>query len=270
MDKICIDNLTVYAKHGVLKEERELGQKFEVSAVLYTDTRKAGLTDTLDKSIDYSYVCKYIDRFMKEHTYSLIEAVAENLAMSLLKEIRGLYAVDLKVNKPWAPIGLPVQNVSVCISRSWHTSYISIGSNMGERESFLDMAVEALENDENCYVAKVSDYIETKPYGGVKQDDFLNGCIELKTLYTPYELLTLCQSIENAANRVRTVKWGPRTLDLDILYYDDSIISTKELTIPHPEIPLREFVLKPLSQIAPYAMHPILHKNAIELLKALQ
>lgn len=272
MDKICIDNLTVYANHGVFGEEKKLGQKFNVSAVLYADLRAAGVTDELDKSIDYGYVCKFIDTFMKENTYNLLEAVAENLAFALLKDasVSGLRKVDITISKPWAPIMLPVENISVSISRQWHTAYIALGSNMGDRDRFLDMAVETLENDENCYVSKVSDYIETKPYGVTDQADFLNGCLELKTLYTPEELLEVCQTIESLANRVRTIKWGPRTLDLDILFYDEEIISTKNLTVPHPQIPLRDFVLEPLAQIAPYAMHPVLHKSVTELLEALQ
>lgn len=270
MDKISIENLAVFAKHGVLGEEKTLGQKFLVSAVLYTDTRESGLYDKLDKTIDYSQVCKYIYEYVSKTSYNLIEALAENLAMALLKEIRGLKKIDVTISKPWAPVGLYLDNLSISISRSWHTAYLSIGSNLGDRDAFLNMAVDTLENDESCYVSKVADYIETKPYGNVSQPDFLNGCIELKTLYTPMELLKVCQSIENAAGRTRTIKWGPRTLDIDILFYDNEIIYTKELMIPHPQIPLREFVLKPLVQIAPYIMHPILHKSATQLLECLE
>lgn len=269
MDKITIENLTVYAKHGVFEEEKALGQKFLVSITLYTELRSAGMTDNLGKSVDYGYICHFVDEFMKTHTYNLIEAVAENLAYEILKEISGPMKVDVTISKPWAPIMLPVENVCVTITRQWHTAYLSIGSNMGEREGFLNMAVECLENDERCYVAKVSDYIETKPYGYTEQPDFINGCIELKTLYTPQELLTVCQDIEKKANRERNIKWGPRTLDVDILLYDDEIVSTKELMIPHPQIQFRNFVLEPLSQIAPYVMHPVLNKRVIELLEAL-
>ena len=269
MDKISIENLAVFAKHGVLGEEKTLGQKFLVSAVLHTNTRESGLSDKLEKTIDYSQVCKFIYEYVSTTAYNLIEALAENLAMALLKDVRGLRQVDITVSKPWAPVGLYLDNLSISISRAWHTAYLSIGSNMGDREAFLNMAVDTLENDDSCYVSKVADYIETKPYGNVEQPDFLNGCVEIKTLYTPHELLKQCQSIENAAGRVRTVKWGPRTLDIDILYYDDEIVCTKELMIPHPQIPLRRFVLEPLVQIAPYAMHPISHKSATELLESL-
>lgn len=270
MDKIIIENLTVYSNHGVLPEEKKLGQKFLISAVLYTDTRKAGLNDDLSRTIDYSEVCRHIEGYVKDTTFDLIESVAEGLAMELLRETDRLEMIEITVSKPWAPVMLPVENLSISIKRGWHKAYLSIGSNMGDREAYLDMAVERFENDDNCYVAKVADYIETKPYGYEEQPDFLNGCIEIMTLYTPEELLKVCQEIELEAKRERLIKWGPRTLDVDILLYDDEIISTKNLLVPHPQMHLREFVLKPMTQIAPYIMHPILKKRISELLEELE
>ena len=104
MDKIKIENLEIFAKHGVFPEENKLGQKFLVSAVLYADTRKAGTTDELDASVDYGAVCHLIDTFMKEHTFSLVERAAERLAEELLLRIPRLEKVRLEVKKPWAPI----------------------------------------------------------------------------------------------------------------------------------------------------------------------
>ncbi len=146
MDKIKIENLEIFAKHGVFPEENKLGQKFLVSADLYTDTRKAGNTDALDASIDYGEVCHFIETFMKEHTFSLIERIAERLAEELLLHIPGLEKVGLEVKKPWAPIGLPLESVSVEILRQWHTVYIALGSNMGDRKAYLDQAVRALDS----------------------------------------------------------------------------------------------------------------------------
>ena len=116
-----------------------------------------------------------------------------------------------------------------------------------------------------CIVDKVSDFIITKPYGNVEQDNFLNGAIKIQTLYSPKMLLEFLQKLELDAKRVRTVHWGPRTLDLDIIFYDDMIIDEETLTIPHPDMANRDFVLTPLNQIAPHHMHPVFKKSIGEL-----
>lgn len=109
----------------------------------------------------------------------------------------------------------------------------------------------------------------TEPYGGVEQDDFLNACLILKTLISPEELLEKLHEIEKEAHRERIIRWGPRTLDLDILLYDDLVMENDELIIPHVEMHMRDFVLKPLSEIAPNVRHPIYKKTISQLLKEL-
>lgn len=116
-DKIFIDGLEVFASHGVYEEENKLGQKFVVSATLYCDTRRAGKTDELDASIDYGAVCHDIDCFLREHTFKLVERMAEELACHLLGRYAQLLGVRLRIEKPWAPIGLPLRSVGVEIER---------------------------------------------------------------------------------------------------------------------------------------------------------
>lgn len=270
MDKVKIRNLEVYCNHGVFKEENILGQKFLVSVDLYTDIREAGQFDDLTKSIHYGDVCHFITKYMKENTYMLIEAAAEHLAETLFLEYSQLDKLKLEIKKPWAPIGLPIESVSVEISRSRHRAYIALGSNLGNKEEYLKFAVDSLDKHPKCKVLKVSDFIITAPVGGVVQDDFLNGCLELSTILTANELLELLLSIEKEAKREREIHWGPRTLDLDLLFYDDLILDTKKLTIPHPELHKRGFVLEPMAQINPYFRHPILNMRIKELLEAIQ
>lgn len=270
MDEIRIDNLEVYAYHGVYPEENEKGQDFYVNAVLYTDTRAAGLADDLTLSTNYGEVCHFITEQMQEHTYNLIETVAENLTTELLLKFDLINSLSLEIRKPHAPIGLPFESVSVCIKRGWHKVYLAVGSNMGDKEGYISMGIETLRNHPQIIVERVSELLETEPYGGVEQDNFLNGALEIRTLLTPDELLTELHRIEAEADRERLVHWGPRTLDLDIIFYDKLVYEDEHLIIPHVDMQNRYFVLKPLSEIAPNFRHPILGKTMTELLAAVE
>ena len=251
-DEIRIEELEVFAKHGVFPEENTLGQKFLVNVCIKTDVSKAAAGDDIHSSVHYGNVCSYISEFMRNNTFKLIETVAERIAMGLLVKYDLIREISVEIKKPWAPIGLPVESVSVMVERSWHRAFIALGSNMGDKNKYLNDAVSALDKADGCEVKKVSSFIVTKPYGNVEQDDFLNGVLELKTYLRPYELLDLLHEIENAAGRKRVRRWGPRTLDLDILLYDDIRMNEENLTIPHADMKNRDFVLTPLKEIAPY------------------
>ena len=265
MDKIEIRDLEIFANHGVFPEETALGQKFVVSAVMYTETRPAGLTDDLSASINYGEVSHMITDFLQKNTYKLLEALAENLCQMLLQELPLLKMITLRVEKPWAPVMLPLDTVSVCISRGWNTAYLSIGSNLGEKKDNLLQAIRLLNEDPLTKVTKQSSFIETEPVGYTEQDDFLNAALEIKTLRTPEELLELIHTIEQELKRVRKIHWGPRTIDLDIILFNDQIIQKDDLIIPHIEMTNRLFVLEPLCEIAPYVIHPVLHESVLAL-----
>ncbi|MGN0376097.1 MAG: 2-amino-4-hydroxy-6-hydroxymethyldihydropteridine diphosphokinase [Suilimivivens sp.] len=270
MDEIRIEGLEIYAGHGVFEEENKAGQPFFVNAVLYTDTRAAGIYDDLAMSTHYGEVSHLIDRFLKDHTFQLIETAAEKTAEQILLHFPLIQRLDLEIRKPKAPIGLPFSSVSVRITRGWKRAYLGIGSNMGDKRKFMDDAVRKLKTDEKVRKVQNTEWIVTKPYGGVEQDEFLNGAIGLETLYTPLELLHLLQFMEKEAGRERKIHWGPRTLDLDILFYEDFISDTKELMVPHPDMQNREFVLKPLNMLCPYYIHPLFHKSVRQMLDELE
>lgn len=265
MDIIRIDNLEVYAYHGVYDEEKEKGQYFYVNAELYTNTRKAGMNDDLDASTNYGTVCDFIHDFMTKHTYDLIETVAEQLAQALLLEFKLVKSVLLEIRKPHAPIEKEFESVSVEIERGWHEAFVAFGSNLGDKEKFIDEAIEALSNLPQINIVAISDKIVTEPYGNVEQDVFLNGVMKIETLLPADELLQILQKVEEHAGRKRKIHWGPRTLDLDIIFYDDDIISEDDLIVPHPDMKNRDFVLKPLMQIAPYKLHPVYRKTISDI-----
>ncbi|MBZ4688392.1 MAG: 2-amino-4-hydroxy-6-hydroxymethyldihydropteridine diphosphokinase [Clostridia bacterium] len=134
--------------------------------------------------------------------------------------------------------------------------YLSIGSNMGNKEYYLNGAVESLRKNPDITVTNVSSYYETEPFGVQDQPKFLNGVVEIETSLTPPELLRFIQDVEKKFDRVRIKRWGPRTLDIDILLYDNLKISEPDLTIPHPYLEKRAFVLVPLAELNPNMVLP--------------
>lgn len=269
MDQIRIKNLKIFAYHGVYEQEKEQGQNFCINAVLYTDTEKAGKSDDIADAVDYGAVCLFLDNYMRENRFNLLEAVTRHAAKELLLAFPAIRKVELEVEKPDAPIPLRFDSVSVKTEKSWHRVFIALGSNMGDRLKFLERAVANLQEDACFRNIRVSDYIETAPYGGVEQDDFLNGVLEAETIYSPGELLARLQEEEQLAERKREIHWGPRTLDLDILFYDDLVISDEKLSVPHPDMKNRRFVLEPLAELAPAFVHPVYRKTVRELLQEL-
>ncbi len=132
-----------------------------------------------------------------------------------------------------------------------HIVYIGIGSNLGNRAKYIKDAIEHLNNDQSVQVLDVSDIYETDPLDDDSGSKYMNGVLKLESKLNPFELLRLLNGVENKLKRVRTVKNASRTIDLDILLYDGIVLNTKKLTIPHPKMHEREFVLKGLGQLEP-------------------
>ncbi|WP_282021121.1 2-amino-4-hydroxy-6-hydroxymethyldihydropteridine diphosphokinase [Planomicrobium okeanokoites] len=130
-------------------------------------------------------------------------------------------------------------------------SYLSLGSNMGDRVGMLRQAVRLLEEHPAIEVMNISSLYETAPVGFTEQDAFLNMVVQLQTDLTAYELLEICQNIEQTLDRKREIRWGPRTIDLDILLYNQDKFETENLVIPHPRMHERAFVLVPLLELDP-------------------
>ena len=267
---IRIRELEVFAHHGVGEDEKANGQFFYINAELYEDISGAATTDELYLTTNYATVCNYIEYWMGENTYDLIETVAERLCEDILLKFPLLEGIKLEIRKPNAPIQQKFGSVSIERQLFWHKVYLSMGSNLGDKNLYLQKGLEALDAQKHTRLIRQSSLILTEPYGGVEQDDFLNNAVMIQTLLSPENLLIFLHGIESEAGRTREVHWGPRTLDIDILFYDDLIYESGDLVIPHVDLENREFVLGTLSEIAPNHRHPIYLKTVSQLLQELK
>ena len=278
MDEIRIENLKVFANHGVLQSEKKEGQFFYINAVIEIPLGKAGRTDALNDTVSYAELCEVMVKEMQAKSYDLIEAAAMHLIVHILSEYKMIKRITLELRKPDAPINASFDSVSVKMSRARHKVYIAYGSSMSYEKDgkvlgspeIIEDALKMLSDDPEIEIVKKSEDIVTEPYGGVAKNKFYNGIICAETFYEPEELLECLHSVEKSFGRTRDVHWGDRTLDLDIVYYDHEVIETDRLSIPHADMQNRDFVLEPLNELAPDMVHPVLHMTTSQLLKLMK
>ncbi|MBL7574872.1 dihydroneopterin aldolase / 2-amino-4-hydroxy-6-hydroxymethyldihydropteridine diphosphokinase [Peptoniphilus asaccharolyticus DSM 20463] len=260
MDYIKVSNLIVFANHGVFKEEKTLGQKFVIDINLGLQTQEAALTNDLEKSVHYGFLSQEIQDLFQSKSNDLIETCAEEIAQFILYKYSLVDEVSITVKKPWAPVHLPLDEVLVQITRKRFRCFLGLGSNLGDSLELLNMAYAKIEDNYTKIIKKSSVYT-TPAWGLENQPDFKNSVIEIETTYSPQVLLKHLQKIEIDLGRERKIHWGPRTIDIDILFVEDQKIYQDNLIVPHPYIQEREFVLEPLCEIAPHFIHPVLNKS---------
>ena len=264
MSSIDIHNLKVMACHGVLEEEKVNRQPFCFDVSMRYDFAKSAQNDDLSMTLNYDEIMRAINGFCKDNCFDLIETLCHRTATILMRNYP-IDSVTVTVKKPQAPVSLPFDNVSVTTTLTRTTALLSLGSNMGDRQAYLDNAIKRLDENQDITLQKVSAPFENPPYGGVAQLPFINMAVKISTYLSPYELLEYLHKIESEAQRERKVRWGDRTLDMDIVFYGDSVIDDDILTIPHADYINRDFVLKPLKEIAPNFVCPLYKKRIKEL-----
>ena len=256
MDRIDINGLRVMTLVGVLAHEREAAQPLQVDLSLEVDLADAGFSDELADTAHYGLVAERVAAVMRESKDLLLERLAHRIAEEALLVDR-VEAVELTLTKLRPPIPEDLQSTAVHIRRDrkqlnvpvrqQHTAIVALGSNLGDRVGFLRFGIEQLGS-----VVRQSRVYETEPVGGPEQQGaYFNMVAVVETPLDPFAFIRRCQRIEAMAGRQRVIHWGPRTLDIDLLFYDDANISTEELLVPHPRIAQRRFVLHPLSDVAP-------------------
>lgn len=266
---ILIDGYELTGCHGVNPEEKVEPQRFVFSAQLDFDLTEAAETDDVDKTVSYAAVCKVIKAFFGESSRDLVETLALGAARRIMLAFPRLVRAAVTVAKPDAPMKGKFDSVGVTAEVKRRAAYVGMGSSLGDRHAYLDKAKELIREDPLVLSVRESARTETAPYGGAAKNAFINSALRVETLHTPEGLLGLLMRVERECGRTREVHWGDRTLDLDLLLFGDEVRSEGDLILPHPEMTRREFVLAPLADIAPHAVHPLCGKRVSELLSEL-
>lgn len=254
-DHILINDLRFESVIGVLDHERLAPQPLRVDVDIEVDLHDAGVSDDLEQTVHYGEVAVALADLARGTQYLLLERLAQHMAEVVLS-FPLVRAVELTLTKLRPPIPEQIDSTAVRIRRvraevasaKRHRAIVALGSNLGNREAHLRFAIERLGES----VVAQSQVFETDPVGGPDgQGAYLNMAVVLETELDPYALLRWLHRIEADAGRERVVHWGPRTLDLDLLFFDDVVITGGNLAVPHPRYAERRFVLAPLSEVAP-------------------
>ncbi len=296
LDQIVVEGIRVTGFHGVLATERESGQLFKADVVAHVNTRTAALTDDVTKTLNYSDLADRVAEVLAGDPANLLETVAEHIARIVLdmdgvecvdvavhkpqaplhvefKDVIVRIRRDLKSGSLWADkrIGSAAGLPDDLLAEGHLTlandpfderpfqpvrAYLALGGNIGEVEETLKDAVHALGRVPGIHILRTSHLVRSAPVGGPDQPDYLNAVAVIETALAPRELLGACQGIEVVFGRERGEPNGPRTLDIDIVAFDDLVGMSDDLILPHPRAADRAFVIVPLADADPDAVIP--------------
>ena len=263
-DLIRLTGVRAFGHHGVLDHERRDGQDFVVDVVLSVDLRGAGETDELARTVNYAEVAADVVDVVTGPPRDLIETVAEEIAARTLARPL-VEAVEVTVHKPQAPVGVPFADVEVVVRRRRDVPVvIALGANLEGADgraptSTVTAAGHRLRRLRGLRAVRLSRPVGSTPVGGPEQPDYVNAVAVARTSLPPAALLAALHRVEEDHGRTREVRWGPRTLDLDLVQYGDPAAGTDvrsddpELLLPHPRAHERAFVLRPWLDVDPQA-----------------
>jgi len=250
-DHVFVQGLVLHGFHGVHAEETRLGQKFVLDIDCQVDIADAVAGDDYAQAVCYGGLCD-VAVAISAQPCKLIETLASRIADAVLARYPTVSQVAVTVQKPSAPLPHPLRHVGARIERIRRTAIgFSFGSNIGDKVGYLRQALDRLAAKPGIEITAVSDFYRTAPWGLAEQDWFVNACAIGTTSLSPQALLKTCQALEVQIGRTREKRWGPRIIDIDLLYYGDVRLASDRLTLPHAELCRRAFVLVPLAEIAP-------------------
>jgi dihydroneopterin aldolase / 2-amino-4-hydroxy-6-hydroxymethyldihydropteridine diphosphokinase len=287
LDRVSIVGLRVRGRHGVFEHERVAGQDFVVDVTLWVDTAAAAAADDLSLTADYSSIADRLAAIVGGEPVALIETLADRLAAACLAD-PVVREAEVTVHKPQAPVSQQVADIAVTIRRRAGVAgpvtaaqgegareqtasdktaeagageagerpvVLAVGSNLGDRMTNLQLGLDVLAGG-GLTIRAISSVYETDPVGGEGQGDYLNAVLLAVSALPARDILARCAAAEAAAGRVRTVRWGPRTLDVDIIMCGAETSADLTLTLPHPLAHERAFVLAPWLELDPEAVLP--------------
>lgn len=269
LDRVSVTGIRARGFHGVLAHEKQDGQEFSCDVSMHLSVVRAGRTDDLRDAVDYSVVARTVHDVLAGPSLDLVETVAERIAAAVLEDER-VHAVDVVVHKPQAPVGVPFDDVQVRVTRTRDDAVadtapdrpvravLALGANLGDAAATLHQAVLDLADVAGLTVLESSPVVDSAPVGGPQQGRYLNAVLLVETTLSPRGLLHACQDVEAVHGRTREVRWGPRTLDVDVVDVgrtDGRALALRavDLELPHPRAAGRRFVLQPWSLVDPQA-----------------
>lgn len=267
-DWVSVRNLRLRGRHGVLPEETRLGQEFQFDVDCAIDASACAAGDDYAKSVCYGALCDVVREVSDGETFRLVETLADRVASEILARHAPVTCAVVKVRKPAAPIEAQFDWVGVTVERHrrWRIG-LSLGSNIGDKLSNLRSALAHLQAEPEVEIDCISGFYRTAPWGDTDQDWFLNACAMGWTTRPPVEMLKALKRIELQLGRIPGKRWGPRIIDIDLLFAGEQVLDTPLLTLPHREMFNRAFVLVPLAEIA--ADHAVLGRSIGEAAAAL-
>lgn len=269
MFRIIIKDLNLFGYHGVKESEKKDGQNFCFNIEILLNKNSFLNGDSIENTLNYSEVIKLVKDINSNRRFNLLETLSQEIANRIMGMSFLIEKVSVKIEKTSPPIKENIESVGVeyildrkslesggegKLESSEVDVYMSLGSNIGNRENNLRKAVDLIGRSPNINIIKVSSIYETEPMYFKDQDSFYNIVLQAQVdrELSPFEMMGFLKGIEYGFGRKRSEKrYGPRIIDIDLLYYGEMVIESNFFTVPHPGIEERKFVLVPFSEIAP-------------------